>query len=311
MAAWLAKPPTEFVGAADYIRNRFAAAAGNPSDPAAVRLLAFAPFDLAVEPLAGLLTPQTAPDVQLAAVRSLAAHAGVEVPKRLLAGWKGYGPSVRREVVEQMLARPDRVASLLDAVEKKQVQPSELDPVRVAQLRSSRNEAIRGRAEKLFSSAGSADRKAVIDQYRAAGDMRGEAAKGLTVFKSQCAACHKLGADGHDVGPNLLAVVPGKSFDDLLTSVLDPNREVDPRYVNYQLSTLDGRTLTGVIAGETPNAVTLKRNDGTEDVVRRADIESLRSTGLSLMPEGLEKQVSKQDLADLFAYLKEATKQQK
>jgi putative membrane-bound dehydrogenase-like protein len=314
LTAWLAAPPADLAEPAAAISRRLsqavtAAAAG---DVAAVRLLAFAPFETALAPLGGLLTPQTAPDVQLAAVRSLSALAArPEVPRALLAGWKGYGPSVRREVVEQLLARPDRVAALLDAVERNEVRPNELDPSRVAQLRNSPNTAVRTRAAKLFAGATSADRRAVIEKYRSAAGLTGDPAKGQTVFKGQCAACHRLGADGYDVGPNLLAVVPGKSFDDLLTAVFDPNREVDPRYFNYQLATADGRTLTGLIVGETPNAVTLRRNDGAEDVVRRADIESLRSTGLSLMPEGLEKQIAPQDLADLFAYLRQTAGKQK
>ena len=125
------------------------------------------------------------------------------------------------------------------------------------------------------------------------------------MFKQHCAACHKLAGDGHEVGPNLLATVPGKSGEDLLIALLDPNREVDPRYLNYLANTLDGRSLTGVVVAETSAAITLRRSDGAEDTVRRADLDSLKSSGLSLMPEGLEKSVTKQDVADLLAYLRQ------
>jgi putative membrane-bound dehydrogenase-like protein len=319
LIAWLTKPPTGAERDAAEAMNRLAAAAKAISEEAArpqdrlasARVLAYAPADAAVPALAAALTPQSPPDLQLAAVRSLGAHADADVAKHLLAAWPTVAPPVRREILEQLLARPDRVRHLLDAVEKNTVRPAEIDPVRAAQLRKSANAAIRSRAEKLFAGVTTADRKAVIEKYKPAADLKSDPVRGQVVFKAQCASCHKLGADGHEVGPNLLAVATGKSTDDLLTAVLDPNREVDQRYLNYQVNTTDGRTLTGIIAGDAPNAVTLRRADGTEDTVRRTDIESLRSTGLSLMPEGLEKTIPPQDMADLFAYLRERIAKQK
>ena len=148
----------------------------------------------------------------------------------------------------------------------------------------------------------------MVASYAAALELKGDAAKGKGLFKTHCSACHKLDGVGHDVGANLLAALPNKSGEDLLVAVFDPNREVDPRYVNYQATTADGRTLNGVVVAETPTSVTLRRADGAEDTILRANLEALRSTRLSLMPEGLEKQLSHQDVADLFAYLRTAGK---
>ena len=77
------------------------------------------------------------------------------------------------------------------------------------------------------------------------------------VFKKTCAACHKLDGVGFDVGANLLAALPNKSGEDLLTAVLDPNREVDPRYIGYSVVTSDERVLTGIITTETPASVAI------------------------------------------------------
>jgi putative heme-binding domain-containing protein len=110
------------------------------------------------------------------------------------------------------------------------------------------------------------------------------------------------------VGANLLAALPNKSGEDLLVAVLDPNREVDPRYVSYQVLTADERVLTGVVVTETPTSITLRQADGKEEAILRSNISTLRSTGLSLMPVGLEKEISPQDVADLFAYLRTAGK---
>ena len=89
----------------------------------------------------------------------------------------------------------------------------------------------------------------------------------------------------------------------ILLNVLDPNREVQPKFLAYVLTTKAGRVLTGMIAGETANGITIRRIDQTSETVPRAEIDEMRSTGQSFMPEGLEKQLDHQAMADLLAYL--------
>ena len=133
--------------------------------------------------------------------------------------------------------------------------------------------------------------------------MVGDRAKGKEVFRKVCSTCHRAEAVGTEVGPNL-ATVTGRIPEDLLVHILDPNREVAANYVNYSVATTDGRVLTGMIAEESANAVTLKRAEGVTDVVARTRIEAVSSTGLSLMPEGLETGLEPKDLADLIAYVR-------
>jgi putative heme-binding domain-containing protein len=104
------------------------------------------------------------------------------------------------------------------------------------------------------------------------------------------------------VGPDLAALTD-RSPDALLTAIFDPGREVDARYVVYAASLRDGRTLSGIIAAETANAITFVRQDGQPSVVLRSEIEELASSGKSLMPEGLEKDLPKSDVAHLLAFL--------
>ena len=85
--------------------------------------------------------------------------------------------------------------------------------------------------------------------------------------------------------------------------MLDPNREVNPQYINYVLLTNDGRSMTGIVAAETATSVTLRRAEEVTDTVPREQIEQLRASGLSIMPEGLEKEIDAQAMADLLAYL--------
>ena len=105
--------------------------------------------------------------------------------------------------------------------------------------------------------------------------MKGDAERGKQVFTKTCAACHKVQTTGNDIGPNL-AAMKARGPEAILLNVLDPNREVNPQYLNYAVMTTDGRQLTGLIAAETATSITLKRADNATDTVLRIDIEQLK-----------------------------------
>src|SRR5262249_29290515 len=131
-----------------------------------------------------------------------------------------------------------------------------------------------------------------------AGDIEG----GRFVFDRESLACHKLGERGHAVGPNL-AGVRHRTADEILVNILDPNREVSPEFLEYTVALDDGRVVTGLVATETPNSVTLRGREGVEQTILRKNIEETNSTGKSLMPEGLEKTVTPAEMGDLIAFL--------
>ena len=146
--------------------------------------------------------------------------------------------------------------------------------------------------------------------YRPALSTPGDPTRGQAVFGRLCAACHKLGGQGYEIGPDLAALTD-RSPEALLTAILDPNREVDARYVSYSVARKDGRVASGMIAAETASAVTLKREQGQTDLILRDEIDELTSAGRSLMPEGLENDLKPADLADLIAYLVPAAERPK
>ena len=127
--------------------------------------------------------------------------------------------------------------------------------------------------------------------------------RGKAVFKKTCATCHRLETEGIEVGPDLLSALRNKTPETLLTDILDPSREVDPRYINYVVSDKAGRVFTGMIVAETASSVTLRRAENAEDTILRSRIDEIQATAKSLMPENLETQLGKQDVADLIAYL--------
>jgi putative membrane-bound dehydrogenase-like protein len=274
-----------------------------PTRIAAVRLAGFAPFEVTGASLAELLNPRTPAELQSAALLALAGFADPKVGPMLLAGWEGYAPNLRREATEALFARPDRVKALLDAIEAKKVPASHIEAARADALRKHSDETIRTRATKLLVSQVAADRKKVIDDYRSALDLKADAARGRELFRKNCTACHRLENTGYEVGANLMSALRNKSKEALLIDILDPSREVDPRYLNYQATTTSGRSISGLLAVETPTSITLRRGENAEDTILRSQIDELRATTKSLMPEEFEKQLDKEQLADLIEYL--------
>jgi putative heme-binding domain-containing protein len=268
-----------------------------------LRRLGYGPFDVAVDALAASLGPQNPPEIQVAAVRALAAQDNPRVATLLLDHWEEFGPAMRREAIEALCGRPDRLTKLLDAVAAKRVTPTQIEVTRRTQLLRHPNVALRRRATELFANAGNPDRRKVVEEFRPALDLAADLGRGKAVFTKNCVTCHKLGDEGHEVGPDLRAALGNKTKEALLIDILDPNREVDPRYVNYQVMTTSGRLVTGLLAVETPASVTLRRADKAEDTILRTQIDSIQATAQSLMPDEMEKQLSKQDLADLIAFL--------
>src|SRR5262249_34667004 len=135
--------------------------------------------------------------------------------------------------------------------------------------------------------------------------LTGDVGRGQKVFTKTCSVCHKLGGVGNEVGPDL-ASLNDKSTEYLLAAILDPNRAVEARYVSYIAETKSGLTLTGVLTAETGSSVTLVGADGKAQTILRKDLESLSSTGKSAMPEGLEKDLTPQDLADVMTHVRGA-----
>jgi putative heme-binding domain-containing protein len=236
-------------------------------------------------------------------VRSLSAHNQPAVAPLLLKGWASFGPTVRREVAEALLSRPERVKTLLEAIAQNKVVAGQLEPARLEQLQKYPDAAVRKQAATLLAGQVAPARQKVVDDYKAALDLKGELSRGKLVFKKNCATCHRLENEGVEVGADLQSVLPNKTPERLLVDILDPSREVDPRYIDYVVVLTSGKLMTGLIATESAASLTLRRAEKAEDTILRSQIESITATAKSLMPDGLERQLSRQDLADLISYL--------
>jgi putative membrane-bound dehydrogenase-like protein len=259
-----------------------------------------------LKPLHELLDARQPVEIQTAAVRALASSGGTEVVGLLLKEWPRYTPRVQTAVLDALFSRQDRLPLLLDAVERRVVDPASLPSVRQAQLLDNPDTRVRERARKVLAGhATSAERKDVLARYQSCLSLKRDPKHGKEVFEQQCMKCHQLNGRGTAVGPDL-AAVQDRPDASILVDVLDPSSTIVAGYRAYTVTTQDGKLATGVLAAETATSVTLRRENGQQDVILRRDIDEMVASSKSLMPEGLEKLITPQDMADLLGYLREA-----
>jgi putative membrane-bound dehydrogenase-like protein len=257
--------------------------------------------------LARLLAPQTVEELQTAAATALGQLHGPRPVEALLKGWKGYTPKLRAQVLDVLLGRPDGPAIVLGAVDRKHILPPEIHLTARRRLQEHPSKEVRERAGKVFTDAVDPDRNKVVLAYESALKLKGDTGRGLALFTKHCATCHRLGTVGQEVGPDLTSV-RDKPPEWFLPALLDPSRAVEARYVNYTATTKQGRVYTGVLLEESGSSLTLVGSNGQRQVILRANLEELSSTGKSAMPDGLEKDLKLQDVADLITYLRERKK---
>jgi putative heme-binding domain-containing protein len=200
------------------------------------------------------------------------------------------------------MGRDAWLRQLLRGMEKNEVPAAQIDAKHRERLLRHKDQQLQKDAAKLFAGATRPDREKVVHDYREVTSMSGDAIRGKRLFAKTCAACHRLQDVGNEVGPDL-AALSNKTPQYLLIEILAPSKNVDSRYIEYVALTKNGRTFTGILASESATSITLRGQEGKEQVLLRSELEELQSSGKSMMPEGLEKDLSKQDLADLIAYV--------
>ena len=251
--------------------------------------------------LGPLMRPQESVAVQRAAVSALGRGKDNAAAASMLAAWRSASPALRQELLAALLARPAWTKLLLAAIADGRVSGAQLSATQQQKLLRHSDSGIRESAGKVFAAAHT-DRAALLTEYASAAKLRGDARHGMEMFRQNCATCHRLRGEGFEVGPDL-GSISDKSPQALMLSILDPNAAVEDRYVNYTATTAGGREASGIILNETPNSLTLRGPGGHEETLLRVEIRELTSSGISLMPEGFEKTMKPQDLADLIAAL--------
>ncbi|MEN9557178.1 MAG: hypothetical protein RLZZ232_3464, partial [Planctomycetota bacterium] len=250
-----------------------------------------------------LLSPQTPSPLQTAAVESLSQIGHPETANRLIADWDGLSPDLRLTLVTAFLQRSEWTLAMLRSIQTDVIHRSELNLLQQQQLLNHPDEQIRTAANKCLQQIDSTDRQEVINRFTAAINSEGIADDGAAVFRKHCSTCHQLRESGVPVGPDI-SNYSGKPPLALVTAIMDPNQAVDPRYLSYAVVLRDGRTLSGLITSESENGLVVLSPEGKRHSLLRSEIETLRSTGKSLMPEGLQQNLTISDVNHLWAWLR-------
>jgi putative heme-binding domain-containing protein len=216
--------------------------------------------------------------------------------------WSTFTPQLRLRAADVLLSRPSWTSALLDAVEQGKIAAGDVAPGHWQWLSTHDDAKLRERAIQL-GHAMHKDRQEILQQYQSALEMQGDAASGKKIFQKICANCHQLQGQGFAIGPNL-AAMRNRGSEAVLSNVLMPNAEVNPQFINYIVTTKEGRAFSGIIAEESASSITLQRAENARDTILRIDIDQMRSTGMSLMPEGIEKDIDLQGMADLLTFLR-------
>ncbi len=248
-----------------------------------------------------ILTTAAPQALQEATAGTLSAFDDDGVGEVLLSGWSGYGPTVRQRVAQAMMRQRDRAAAFLNAIASNKVPVETVDAVSRIRLTQYPDEELRAQAEKLLAAEVS-DRTDVVTAYEGVAALKANLDHGRTVFEENCAKCHQPQGERARIGPNLSGV-NNKTRAELLESILDPSSDIQPNYANYVVVDKVGRIYDGLLSGEMAEAIRL-RGEYEDQTILRKNIAEMRTSTVSLMPDGLEEDMSKQDLADVIEYLR-------
>ena len=268
---------------------------------AALELLQITLADKAL--LTQLAISEPSQSVRLAALSSLGQEFSSEAWQKLLDGFPRESPMMRRAILNGILRQPKHTSKLLTYLRKGQIRAFELDRTQVDRLLKHPDPSIQEHASEIFTAAIPADRQKVLQDYGRVLEMDSNPQRGQTLFVKNCASCHRIGNLGTDVAPDI-SDSRTKLPQQLLTDILQPNRAIDNNYISYTVVTEDGRILTGILTSESSTSITLKQPEGKLETLLRTEIEELRSNGVSLMPVGLEKNLSHQGMADVISFIK-------
>jgi putative membrane-bound dehydrogenase-like protein len=250
-----------------------------------------------------LLRPDQALEVQSEAVRALGMLGRSDLAMRVLESWSELSPGSRRELLPVLIGSSALVGPLIAAIEHQDVSASELDPASRDTLLHLPDASLRKRCQAILARTSSADRSKVIAQYQAALTLGGDARRGAVLFEKNCQTCHHHQGRGHRVGPDLSGIA-GRPSSVLLSDILDPNRDVAPDFVVLSVATRQGLVFSGLLVEETASTLKLRKAEGLEESILRSEIAELRSSGRSLMPEGIEQTVNPAEMSDLLAFLR-------
>ena len=267
-----------------------------------LRVLSCFEFEKSESILKSQLNSENAVAVRQQAILSLSGYGRDETGDFLLEYWEEYPAELKLFVINQLSSRELWTLSLLSAIENQIIPSAIIEPAKRSLWVNHRLPEIANRARSLFADDANNPRKDVIATYQEALTLKGNTKNGSQLFEKHCSVCHKIGEKGTEIGPNLVSS-PNREPAAILLHILDPNNYVLPKYMQYVVVDLQGRSYSGMIAAETATSVTIRKDKEKDLTLLRNEIDEMVNTGKSLMPEGIEKLIGINEMADLLDYL--------
>jgi putative membrane-bound dehydrogenase-like protein len=256
--------------------------------------------------LLAALEAASEPDQAIAVLNALAGYDHPDVAAALVRRYAALNPAGRDRVRGLLASRPTWAESLVSALESKAIPPADLRPAQAAQLAVVAPQLV-PRLEAAWGRVAAQSPEAVVRRIAEVrgvlpeGD-KGDPARGRLVFEATCAGCHRLFGAGGAIGPDLSGA-ERSDLDFLLTSIVDPSAFVRGEYQGQTVALSDGRVLTGLVAEETANTLTLVDSQQQRTTIPRDQIEEISPATQSVMPAGLLDTLSEDQIRDLFRYL--------
>jgi putative membrane-bound dehydrogenase-like protein len=241
------------------------------------------------------------------ALRSLAAYDDAATPEIILRHLGDYSPAEREDAIATLAARPAWALALLEALGRGQVRRRDVSVSIARQLQAFGDQKLSEQLEKAWGKVQptSKAKAGLMAKYKSllasASYQPADSSRGRAVFNRTCLACHKLYDAGGDVGPDLTGS-DRANVDYILENVLDPSAAVSRDYTITNVATSDGRLIAGIIR-EQNDASLVIQTANERLVVAREDIEAIKPSTSSMMPEGQLETLSDQEIRDLFSYL--------
>ena len=253
-----------------------------------------------------ILNDDRAAGLHGAAVAALRPFSDSSVGQAILARATKGDRSIRQRCIELLTSRTAFAELLVAAVEAGKLPAAEVAPDDLQRMAAFKNAALLARMERIWGRVApetSGEKKARVHGIKVSLNLaKGDPTKGHQLFKQHCANCHTLFGEGAKVGPELTGA-DRKNLDFLLTSIVDPSAVIRKEFMSHAVATTDGRTLNGLIAESTPSALTLIDSKAQKIVIPQSEVEAIKPSSTSLMPERLLDALDAQAVRDLVSYL--------